>query len=126
MQDQWYHKIFTGNPEGFEQRALEIFRYQATNNVLYGAFLQVLGTDQLRVQSLAAIPFLPVRFYKSHVVRSGNFNAEAVFESSGTSGTANSRHYVSDLGLYETAFTRCFESFYGPVKDHCIIGLLPF
>jgi hypothetical protein len=125
MQDQWYHKIFTGNPEGFEQTALEIFRYQATNNEVYGAYLQALGTDPHGVLSLAAVPFLPVRFFKSHVIRSGNFNATAVFESSGTSGTANSRHFIRDIGLYEEVFTRCFESFYGPVKDHCIIGLLP-
>ena len=125
MQDQWYHKIFTSNPEGFEQRALEIFRYQATNNEVYGAYLQALRTDPPRVQTLTAVPFLPVRFFKSHQIQSGNFNAEAVFESSGTSGTANSRHFVKDLGLYEAAFTRCFETFYGPVKDHCIIGLLP-
>ncbi len=125
MQDQWYHKIFTTTPERFEQTALEVFRYQATHNGVYGAYLQALGTDPLRVQSLAAVPFLPVRFFKSHVVQSGDFNAEAVFESSGTSGTVNSRHFVKDLGLYETTFTRCFESFYGPVKDHCIIGLLP-
>ncbi|MGQ0739907.1 MAG: LuxE/PaaK family acyltransferase [Bacteroidota bacterium] len=125
MQDQWYHKIFETNPAGFGQAAMDIFRYQATHNEVYGAYLRALGIDYDKVQSIAAVPFLPVRFFKSHVVQSGNFRAKAIFESSGTSGTVNSRHAVKDPALYEESFTRCFELFYGPVKDYCIIGLLP-
>jgi len=125
MQDQWYHKIFSTTPGGFEQRALEIFRYQATHNEVYGTYVQALGTNPLRVQTLTGIPFLPVRFFKTHNVQTGNFNAQAIFESSGTNGAMNSRHKVKDLSWYETSFTRCFESFYGPVKNWCIIGLLP-
>ncbi len=48
-----------------------------------------------------------------------------VFESSGTTGSINSRHFVKDIELYKESFTKGFELFYGPVKDWCIIGLLP-
>jgi hypothetical protein len=53
------------------------------------------------------------------------FEPQAVFESSGTSGSINSRHLVKEISLYEDSFTKANELFYGPVKDWCIIGLLP-
>lgn len=55
----------------------------------------------------------------------GDFKPAVIFESSGTTGTAGSRHYVRDTSMYEESFTRCFEMFYGPVQDWCIIALLP-
>ncbi|MGB3091567.1 MAG: acyl transferase, partial [Chitinophagaceae bacterium] len=48
-----------------------------------------------------------------------------VFESSGTTGSINSKHQVKDLSLYEESFTRGFELFYGAVSEWCVIGLLP-
>lgn len=48
-----------------------------------------------------------------------------VFESSGTTGTQTSRHFVVDPGLYESSFTHGFERVYGPPAGYCIIGLLP-
>jgi hypothetical protein len=77
------------------------------------------------VQTLPQIPFLPISFFKTHAVRSGNFIPEAVFESSGTTQTGNSRHEVKELGLYKRSFKAGFEHFYGPVSDWCILGLLP-
>jgi phenylacetate-coenzyme A ligase PaaK-like adenylate-forming protein len=125
QEDQGFHKIFGSNRENFEQMALEIFRFQAGNNPVYKAFTLALKIDPFSVASLSGIPFLPVRFFKTHEVRSGSFAPTTIFESSGTSGTVNSRHYVKDLGLYEESFIRGFELFYGPVKDLCILGLLP-
>jgi phenylacetate-coenzyme A ligase PaaK-like adenylate-forming protein len=125
QEDQGFHKIFGSNRESFEQMALEIFRFQAGNNPVYKAFTLALKIDPSSVASISDIPFLPVRFFKTHEVRSGSFSAAAIFESSGTSGTVNSRHYVRDLALYEESFIRGFELFYGPVKDLCILGLLP-
>lgn len=72
-----------------------------------------------------AIPFLPISFFKSHTVSSGTFEPQQVFESSGTTQTTNSKHLVKDLDLYKQSFSKAFELFYGPVKDWCILGLLP-
>ena len=71
------------------------------------------------------IPFLPISFFKSHTVSTGSFEPEQVFESSGTTQTTNSKHLVKDINLYRKSFSKAFELFYGPVKDWCIIGLLP-
>lgn len=118
------HKIFSTRDIGFEARALEVFQFQLKNNAVYGAFVKALGTDTSRVTALAQIPFLPVRF-KSMEVKTGEFEPEVVFESSGTTGMISSRHLVKDLSLYRESFTRGFELFYGPASEYCINGLLP-
>ena len=77
------------------------------------------------VNAVQKIPFLPIGFFKSHQVKTTSFKAETIFESSGTTGTINSKHYIRDIALYKENFTRIFELFYGNVADWCILGLLP-
>ena len=125
MPDQWNHKVFGVNKDHFEALALEIFRFQSQNCPVYADYLQALKVNPVAVSSLAQIPFLPVRFFKSLAVQTTVFEPEAIFESSGTTGSINSRHLVKDLSLYEESFIKGFELFYGPVKEWCIIGLLP-
>ena len=122
---QWNHKIFGVKEGGFEALALEIFGFQSTCNPVYKAYLEALKINPVSVNSVIQIPFLPIRFFKSHVVQTTSFQPEVIFESSGTTGSINSRHFVKELSLYEESFEKGFELFYGPVKDYCIIGLLP-
>lgn len=119
------HKIFSINEGDFEQFALEIFRFQAAHNPVYRDYISALAVNPGDIRSLLQVPFLPIQFFKMHKVQVMDFEAAAVFESSGTTGAVSSKHYVRDLNLYETSFTKCFELFYGPVKNWCIIGLLP-
>lgn len=125
MVEEWNHKIFGVEKAGFEALALEIYAFQFRNNAIYRAYSEALGLNDTNVKKLADIPFLPIRFFKTHTVTTTDFPPQAVFESSGTTGTINSRHLVKQLSLYEESFTRAFESFYGPVNNWCIIGLLP-
>lgn len=125
MPDQWNHKIFEGQKCDFNKLSLEAFQYQFRNNAVYNSYVKALGVNPTVVNSVSQIPFLPVSFFKTHSVKTGDFVAETVFESSGTTGSINSRHQVKDLLLYKESFTRGFELFYGPVTDWCIIGLLP-
>lgn len=125
MQNQWNHKVFNVEKEGFEALTLEIFRFQYQNNPVYKAYVDALLPDITTIDTINKIPFLPVRFFKSQKVASTNFEPETVFESSGTTGSVNSRHFVKDLSLYEESFTKGFELFYGSIKDYCILGLLP-
>lgn len=125
MNNEWKHKIFGVQDRDFEQVALEIFRFQAVNNPVYWAFTDALQVKPDSVQFLNEIPFLPVRFFKSHEVKTTPFEPLLVFESSGTTGTDPSRHYIKDSGIYETSFISCFEKFYGSINEWCIIGLLP-
>jgi phenylacetate-coenzyme A ligase PaaK-like adenylate-forming protein len=125
MESQWNHKIFTVNDQGFEPLALEVFRFQYHNNPVYHEYVNALQVNVQEVRSVVQIPFLPIRFFKSHAVKATVFEPVAIFESSGTTGTVNSRYFVKDIRLYTDSFTKGFELFYGPVNDYCIIGLLP-
>lgn len=125
MPGQWNHKIFGIKQGNFEATALEIFNFQYRHNTIYRAYTDALKVDPWSVQSIAKIPFLPIRFFKSHTIATGLFEPAIVFESSGTTGTVNSRHFVKDLLLYEESFLKGFAAFYGNVQDWCIIGLLP-
>jgi Acyl-protein synthetase, LuxE len=122
---EWNDKVFSVKAPEFDLLALETFAYQYTHNSLYAQYADAVGRPPVKVNSLQDIPFLPIRFFKSHRVVSGNFEPEAVFESSGTTKTVNSRHLVKSLGLYRQSFLQAFQQFYGPVSGWCIIGLLP-
>jgi phenylacetate-coenzyme A ligase PaaK-like adenylate-forming protein len=125
MQCQWNDKVLRVSEGGFEALALELFRFQYDHNQVYRQYVDALQVDIREVQSIRQIPFLPIRFFKSHQVTATGFEPSAIFESSGTTGSINSRHFVKEVELYKESFIRGFELFYGPVKDWCIIGLLP-
>lgn len=122
---QQKHKIFTANTENFGQLALEIFNFQYNNNPVYKDYADALKIVPDLVKSIEDIPFLPISFFRSHDIQTTGFNLQAIFESSGTTGSVNSRHLIKDLSLYEESFMNGFEYFYGSIKNFCVIGLLP-
>jgi hypothetical protein len=120
------NKIFNiKDEEGFAELALSVFEYQATENAIYAAFLERLGTDISAVRTITAIPFLPIEFFKSHKVITGESSESIVFTSSGTTGLVQSRHYVVDVELYRQSYTTAFRRFYGHPAEYCILALLP-
>src|ERR1700712_3113522 len=122
---EWIDKIFKLQPSRFEEMALQTFIYQYHNNSIYAQYANAVGRPPEKVSALTDIPFLPIRFFKSHQVVSGSFQPEAVFESSGTTQTVNSKHLVKSMDIYKQSFRQAFQQFYGPVSEWCIIGLLP-
>jgi hypothetical protein len=118
-------KIFTVEPADFEQLALEVFQFQYNNNAIYQHYVNALSIVGSNVRSVDQIPFLPIRFFKTAEIKTTVFEPETIFESSGTTQTVNSRHYVKDLRIYRHSFLKAWEKFYGPVQDWCVIGLLP-
>lgn len=122
---QWNHKVFGLKEADFEAVALEVFSFQSANNPVYKEYLSALNVNILSVKSLNQVPFLPIRFFKSHDVTTTLFEPEAIFESSGTTGSINSRHLVKDISLYEESFIKGFQQCYGSINEYCIIGLLP-
>lgn len=125
MISKYEDKVFLADPLRFDSLALDLFRFQYSNNPVYNQYVKALKIVGDQVRTVQDIPFLPIQFFKSHAVRTTAFEPEAVFESSGTTQTINSRHYVKDLSVYRQGFTRAFEQFYGSLTDWCIIGLLP-
>lgn len=109
----------------FEEVALAIFNYQYQHNNVYHKFCDYLGKSVKTVNQLTDIPFLPIEFFKSHQVVCGSKKPEAIFESSGTTQSQTSKHFVPDLSLYEQSYLKAFSLFYGPVENYCILALLP-
>jgi Acyl-protein synthetase, LuxE len=120
-----YEKIFTGLPGDFNSRAMEIFRIQFAENTLYRQFTKRFYHGPEAVNVLTQIPFLPISFFKTDPVKTGEFDPEIIFESSGTSGQTPSRHLVRNLHLYRESFVKGFNFFYGDPQQYCILGLLP-
>jgi hypothetical protein len=118
-------KVFSIGEKDLEELALEIFRFQSANNALYALYLEVLKCDPVKVNSLFGIPFLPIGFFKSHEVKTGSFEPGVIFESSGTTGSGTSRHFIKDLSLYERSFISGFKKFYGDPAGWCILALIP-
>jgi len=109
----------------FEKMALEIFQYQAENNLVYREFLSYLRIHIHSVKKIEEIPFLPIQFFKSHKVVSSEADVQQIFLSSGTTGNEQSKHFVTDLSIYEESFTKGFEHFYGAIEDYTVLALLP-
>lgn len=112
--------------DSFDGNALALFQYQYKNNNLYRAFTDALKIKPESVKELTQIPFLPISFFKSHKILTGNFDEIPLrFESSGTTGEITSKHFVADERIYRTSLLAGFEQFYGSVKDYTFLALLP-
>jgi len=117
------------NKKQFEKIALKVFRYQYENNLVYQEFCNHLKVDKGSVKTLQQIPFLPIQFFKSHDVISTDPEnpkpVEEIFTSSATTGTITSKHYVTDISVYEESYRNGFSQFYGNIEDYVVLALLP-
>jgi hypothetical protein len=68
----------------FTNHALALFRYQHEENEVYRLFCDMLKINPQKITTLTQIPFLPISFFKTYQVKTGNFVAEMEFWSSGT------------------------------------------
>ncbi len=120
-----HEQIFQTTEVSFTQTALDIFRFQHSNNSIYRSYCDLLKIDPENISAVKQIPFLPISFFKTKEIRTGAFAEELMFESSGTTGSINSKHFVKDKQVYEESFLKMFRHTYGDEKKLCIIGLLP-
>jgi phenylacetate-coenzyme A ligase PaaK-like adenylate-forming protein len=124
--DQLKNKIFSvGSDVNFNDVALEIFRFQYKNNPVYRKFVSGIKIRPDLIRHYLQIPFLPIEFFKSQIVFSGESSGLHFFSSSGTTGMTTSRHYYTNTGLYEQSFSLAFQQFCGDVSDYVILALLP-
>ncbi len=118
--------IFTiATPRDFNLKAIQTFNFQYSRNKVYRQFCDLLRCHPGSVDRVEKIPFLPIDFFKNKEVVSSKTKAEAIFTSSGTTGTKPSKHFVTDLALYEESFLRGFTHFYNSVENYAVLALLP-
>lgn len=118
-------RVFAASAENFNDLALEIFRFQYQHNPVYQKYCDSLHVKSGEINIIEKIPFLPISFFKTHEVTTTEFIPEMVFESSGTTGSTNSRHLIKDLSIYRKSFMDCFGKFFGEPGKKSILGLLP-
>lgn len=111
--------------EDFNTITMKVFKFQFENNPVYRSFCDLLYKHPSDISSIKDIPFLPIQFFKSHKVLCSTESVQKTFTSSGTTGTSTSKHYVTDLQIYEQSFNKGFQHFYGNVEDYVILALLP-
>jgi hypothetical protein len=118
-------KAYAHNEAEWQQIALAVFHFQAEHCAVYRDYLTYLGRNPASVRSIEQIPFLPIGLFKSHAVKSGAWEEEVVFTSSGTTGAITSRHAIPDRNFYLDHAQRLFEAEYGPLTGYHVLALLP-
>lgn len=117
--------IFKINAKNFEKNALALFNFQAKHNVIYSQYLHNLRINAEDINCLEQIPYLPIEFFKTQMVKTGEWEPEIIFESSGTTGQIRSKHYIEDVDFYRRISKWYFEENYGKLRDLTILALLP-
>ena len=115
--------LYRINDQNFEDIAFELFKFQVEHNEVYRDFVAHLHRKQ--VNALEEIPFLPISFFKTHVIQTGAWTPETTFTSSGTTGETTSRHPINALTMYLENTERIFSHFFGPLENYHILALLP-
>lgn len=118
-------KLYNLNEQSFDDIALQLFHFQAAHNRVYHEFLQHLSIVPATVRSLTDVPFLPIAFFKTHTIQTGEWSPEAFFSSSGTTHSGASKHAVHNLNFYLVHARKCFEYFFGPLQNYHFLALLP-
>lgn len=118
-------KIENIQKHNFEEVALEVFQFQATYNPLYKSYLDLISFKPTEISALSQIPFLPIQLFKKYTIQTGQWSAEQIFSSSGTTSQNASFHHLRSKEWYQKIATTAFHYFYGSPKDYCFLGLLP-
>lgn len=109
----------------FNTQALKVFQFQFKHNRVYRSFCDLLYKHPGDISNYRDIPFLPIEFFKSREILSSDDKIQQIFSSSGTTGSITSKHYVTDLSVYESSFRAGFKLAYGNIKDYVVLALLP-
>ncbi len=121
-----YQSIFRiKTSEEFEEMTLKIFKFQFHKNSVYQKFCSLLGKHPDTISSIEEIPFLPIEFFKNKKVVVDHQNIDAIFTSSGTTGSQTSKHYITDITRYQESYLSGFTHFYDAIEEYCVLALLP-
>ena len=117
--------MYTVNERNLDDIVLRLFRYQARHNPVYASYLNHLAINPEDIKRINEIPFLPISFFKNHTLKTGTWEGETYFTSSGTTGQSTSVHHVADLNFYLQHAERCFTHFFSPLSDYHFFALMP-
>ncbi len=126
----WRNYLFNADIP-FADKAWTVYRHQFEHQPVYRRFcedLQVLPPENGNggtVPDADSIPMIPIQVFRDATVRADYVEApQAVFRSSGTTGSNQSTHEIADLRLYLESCYRGFEQFYDP-DEFMLLAWLP-
>ena len=120
-----FEKIFDiQNHSDFKNQCLDIYHFQYQNNKVYQNYCNMICENPINVNEINKIPFLPISFFKTKKILSTE-NFEKVFYSSGTTTNSRSKHFISNLKLYQKSFINNFKLNYSDITQYTILALLP-
>ncbi|TWP26033.1 acyl transferase [Apibacter muscae] len=109
----------------FNHLSLKVFNYQYLSVPIYKKFVDLLSINPNEISNYKDIPFLPIEFFKTHSVLDKNYNYKFYFQSSGTTSTHLSKHFIVNEQIYEQSILKSFTTFFGNPAEYIFLGLLP-
>ncbi|MEP6795071.1 MAG: acyl transferase [Saprospiraceae bacterium] len=118
-------RIYNINEEIFLTVAMDVWKYQYAHNPLYHSYCDRLNLNPSKIHGIDQIPYLPIVMFREHKIKTGLWSSEAVFRSSGTTGTIQSQHHVRSLEWYHQISEMCFKESFDRPEDYTWLALLP-
>ena len=109
-------KIFAVQASNFEEIAIAVFQYQYQHCTIYRHYVNAIHVNADSVSTISEIPFLPISFFKTHQVVCGEFSADLIFKSSGTTSQNTAKHFVKNKNIYEASFNNGIAQFYNNIN----------
>lgn len=123
--EQWRTFVFSEHLS-FEEKALQIYRYQRENQPVYQSFCRAFDPAPVDQIPLIKIPLIPIQVFRHSALRPvAGKPVRQIFRSSGTTGAeSRSAHPIVDPELYYESCYRCFSLFYDP-PEWILLAWLP-
>ncbi len=119
------YRYFQLSANRFPDAVAEVFQHQYAYEPTYRKYVELYYGKGYQPKAIDDVPFLPIGMFKYATIKSGAFDAQAIFESSGTTGQLTSKHHVKNLALYKDGCTTTFINQVGEPEDMAILALLP-
>ena len=115
----------------FNDLAIKLFHYQYNSNKVYREYIKLIGHKTHDVTHYKKIPFLPIELFRNKKIITEPSSAQNstqtpyVFNSSGTTSSNKSKHYVIDIEIYKRSILESFKLFVGEPEDFTFLCLVP-
>ena len=119
---QYLGSIF--NESEIETAIQYAFKFNYKSCDLYKEYCDSINKNYSDNTRIEDIPFLPISFFKNHRIQSNKKIKSKLFLSSGTTGK-KSKHYVTDLNIYNHSLLNSFKYAFGDPKKFHFIGITP-
>ena len=119
-------KLFLNySDQRFNDLSFQVFEYQSKNNKVYNKYLSLINIKPKDISTIDEIPLMPINLYKNQIIKTSDWSAEKVFQSSGTTNSTRSKNYIKSLEWYHQIAKSSFELEFGPLNDYIVLALLP-